>query len=494
MKKSALLAAALVLCTANAWAYENNAAGFSVKDRQPFYKMESAKLYAFSSFSTDEFDKIAAKNMGSVHIVNYYDTAEMSQILGVPYNDAYFAAEYDKLALLQRSKLDLRTVPSPLLDLKKYALAEGKENLFLQEDLIKQQLGNIEPVLRLDKRGNYKLITQSYLYKQDNTLNELDISLVAANNNLYILTSITSDSTYYAPKTAAKDEKMPAKSSPAPELKSKKLDLKVEAVKFESLPQELSKKLWQEHWQLVKSFKALQPQKAKQTLQFIDSYKGKTIVLPKDWVYGQLQIKEDKAKGCLTMAAPVANLRKIFAEMDYLCLYKHLDAATEAKKASAAKEQEKVASTADIAHKLPELDQKQQEFASTEARKVLKNFDAFLMTLSYQTKDKDFQAMAESALSSKMGADMLLAETLSSLKKSNFENFALESFDYKLNFASEKASAVITGRTKWLKDFSYDNLLQLDLTKNDASFLLYAHKPEISTPGELQKSMRDWQF
>ena len=81
MNKSALLAAALVLCTANAWAYENNAAGFSVKDRQPFYKMESAKLYVFSSFSTDEFDKIAAKNMGSVHIVNYYDTAEMSHFI-----------------------------------------------------------------------------------------------------------------------------------------------------------------------------------------------------------------------------------------------------------------------------------------------------------------------------------------------------------------------------------------------------------------------------
>ena len=40
-------------------------------------------------------------------------------------------------------------------------------------------------------------------------------------------------------------------------------------------------------------------------------------MLPKDWVYGQLQIIEDKAKGCLTMAAPVANLRKIIAEMDY---------------------------------------------------------------------------------------------------------------------------------------------------------------------------------
>ena len=71
MKKSALLAACLVLCTANAWAYENSAAGFSVKDGQPFYKMESTKLYAFSSFSTDEFNKLSDKRECSVHIVNY---------------------------------------------------------------------------------------------------------------------------------------------------------------------------------------------------------------------------------------------------------------------------------------------------------------------------------------------------------------------------------------------------------------------------------------
>ena len=38
----------------------------------------------------------------------------------------------------------------------------------------------------------------------------------------------------------------------------------------------------------MKGFKAFQPQKAKQTLQFIDSYKDKTIVLPKDWVYGSI--------------------------------------------------------------------------------------------------------------------------------------------------------------------------------------------------------------
>ena len=71
MKKSALLAAALVISASTAWAYDNPTAGFSVKDKQPFYKMESAKLYAFSSFGADELAKLEKKDRGSIHIVNY---------------------------------------------------------------------------------------------------------------------------------------------------------------------------------------------------------------------------------------------------------------------------------------------------------------------------------------------------------------------------------------------------------------------------------------
>lgn len=491
MKKSALLAAALVLCTANAWAYENSASGFSVKDGQPFYKMESSKMYAFSSFSTDEFAKLGDKNRGSVHIVNYYNKAEMSKILGVDYSDAYFAAEYDKLALLQRSKLDLRTVPSPLLDLKKYTAAESKDSLLLQEDFIKQQLGDIEPVLRVDKRGNSKVITQSYFYKQKDVLNELDVSMISANNNLYLLTSITSHS---QSADGEADKEKTTNASQETKQQGKAGAPKLEAVKPDTLPQELRQKLWQEHWQLVKGFKAFQPQNTKQALQFVDAYKGKTVVLPQNWVYGQLQFKEKAAKGCLTMAAPIDNLRKIFAEMDYLGLYKHLDSAVASKEASEPKAQEQPAYAVDIADKLPELDSQQQEFASAEGRKVLKNFHALLMTLSYQSKDKDFQAMAESALGSKMGLDMLLAESLASLKHSKFDNFALESFDYKLDFAPDQAHATIVGRTKWFKEFSYDNLLRFDLSKSAGSMLLYAHKPEYPTAEELQKSLRLWQF
>lgn len=491
MKKTALLAACLVLGTANAWAYENGAAGFSVKDGKPFYKMESAKLYAFSSFSADAFHKLDEQNRGSIHIVNYFNAAEMSKVLGVEYNDAYFAAEYAKLALLKRSQLDLRTLPSPLLDLKKYALANGKDTLQVQEEFFKhhmQQLGNIEPSLRIDERGKYKLITQSFLYRQDNVLNELDISLVAANNKLYMLTTITSDSKYFAADgaKAAKDEA----SNGLLELEqaNKTTAPKISAVKPDSLPQELRNKLLQSHWQLIKSFAAFQPYKGKQALQFVDSYKGKAVVLPSNWVYGQLQFKEKKGAACLTMAAPVENLRKVFAKMDYFELYKHFAADATAAEANSRE------NITDTASKLPVLDYKQQSFVAAEGRKALHNFDSFLMTFSYQTKDKDFQDMADSALSSKPSVEMLLTETLNSLKNRSFDNFVLESYAYKLDHAPDKVQTIITGRSKLFNKYTYDNLLQLALSKNSGSILLYAHKPETLTAEELSTSINTWQF
>ena len=474
MKKSALLASVLVLYAANAWAYENPAAGFSVRDKDPFYKMESSKLYAFSSFSTSEFAKLENKDMGSIHVINYYTGADMGKILGVNYNDAYFAAEYEKLALLERSKLDLRTVPSPLLDLKKYALLDDKGSILLQDDFLKQQLAKIEPTVRIDKIGQYKVITQSYLYKQDNTLNELDISLVAAHNSLYLLTSITTDSKYYAQKAEAVAEKSKNSTANEDNLSSKALskDLQIEKVQLKTLPLSLRKSLWQEHVKLVKGFKTFQPKQSKQELQFVDSYKGKTVVLPQDWVYGQLQIKDKQGQGCLTMAAPVQNLRRIFAEMDYLGLYQSLEGSS----------------------KLPVFNTEVPPATKPEARKVLKNLNAFLLTLSYQTKDKDFQAMTEAALASKLGADALLSDSLNFLKNHSGETFALEKYTYKLDFTPNKVLATIQGRTKLLQEFQYDNFMQIALLKNSGSVLLYAHKPEENTSTELEQSLREWDF
>ena len=44
MNKSAILAAMLILASSSASAYENSYAGYSVKDGQPFYKLEAKKV------------------------------------------------------------------------------------------------------------------------------------------------------------------------------------------------------------------------------------------------------------------------------------------------------------------------------------------------------------------------------------------------------------------------------------------------------------------
>ena len=49
MKKSAVVAIVLSMLTTQAWAYENLQAGYSVQDKNPYYKVESNKVYGFSN-------------------------------------------------------------------------------------------------------------------------------------------------------------------------------------------------------------------------------------------------------------------------------------------------------------------------------------------------------------------------------------------------------------------------------------------------------------
>ena len=101
MKKITVLAAVLVLCAAHASAYENSYAGYSVKDGQPYYKLEAKKVYAYTNISSKKVyqNEENLKNT-AVNIVNYYTAEDMEQILGEKFSTAYFDAEYEKLALL----------------------------------------------------------------------------------------------------------------------------------------------------------------------------------------------------------------------------------------------------------------------------------------------------------------------------------------------------------------------------------------------------------
>ena len=160
MKKSAALAAALLVFASSAYAYENSYAGYSIKDGDPYVRAETNKVYAYSSAQSSDVAKMlkeAEKNTKKktadtsfldkyqgMNAVNYYTAAEMKEILGEDFSSSYFDAEYEKLALLERSQLNLKTVPTPLLDMEKYNAFENKGNIVMQNQVWKdtRRLGN----------------------------------------------------------------------------------------------------------------------------------------------------------------------------------------------------------------------------------------------------------------------------------------------------------------------------------------------------------------
>ena len=90
MNKSAILAAMLILASSSAYAYENSYAGYSVKDGQPYYKLEAKKVYAYTNISSKKAyqNEEDLKNT-AVNIVNYYTAEDMEQILGEKFSTAY---------------------------------------------------------------------------------------------------------------------------------------------------------------------------------------------------------------------------------------------------------------------------------------------------------------------------------------------------------------------------------------------------------------------
>lgn len=75
----------------------------------------------------------------------------MEQILGEKFSTAYFDAEYEKLALLERSQLNPKTVPAPLLELEKYAEHDSNGNVTIQSKVLKEKLDQLTPVIKVGK-------------------------------------------------------------------------------------------------------------------------------------------------------------------------------------------------------------------------------------------------------------------------------------------------------------------------------------------------------
>ena len=190
--------------------------------------------------------------------INHLSTDEASKICGEKFSTEYFNDQYEKLALLKRCELSLKTVPLPIWNLDKYV--ENKIEIPYSELGI-NKLEDVKSFLAVEKIGKHNVITVSHLYKQNKKLYALNTSLLSEKDQLYILSTYDVDDNVLAPK---EDEKL----EDVPEI-IKRMHAKEEEKIVNVIPKELEaevrKNIWDEHVKFVKKFKASKIKVASET-------------------------------------------------------------------------------------------------------------------------------------------------------------------------------------------------------------------------------------
>ena len=176
-------------------------------------------------------------------------TETATKICGEKFSTTYFDEQYEKLALLKRCELSLKTVPLAIWNLDKYE--EAGVNLPYSELGI-NKLEDIKSFLSVDKIGKHKVITVSHLYKQNKKLYALNTSLLSEADKLYTLTTYEVDDKVFAPKDDDKQEEVPAIIKRMQE----KEEAKIVNVTPAEIDVEVRDKIWQEHTKYVKKFTA----------------------------------------------------------------------------------------------------------------------------------------------------------------------------------------------------------------------------------------------
>lgn len=484
MKKITALAAALVLCAAHASAYENSYAGYSVKDGQPYYKLEAKKVYAYTNISSNKAyqNEEDLKNT-AVNIVNYYTAEDMEQILGEKFSTAYFDAEYEKLALLERSQLNPKTVPAPLLELEKYAEHDSNGNVTIQSKVLKEKLDQLTPVIKVGKIAGKKAITISYIYKQSDVLFKIDTSMVSANDRLYLLSTVNSDQDVYAPK---KDEKAADADTDIDDIEDIDTEdaasikeavekaLQVENVALRDIPAATMQRFDKAHTDLLKGFKAFVPTSTPKAISFTDTAVGKSVQLPDDWFYGQLNLRyKDKGTFYLTMASSMKQMQEVAANTDYDNIYSVLA----------------------IPASDPEYQQKFMELYTSGMRNVLEHWNHLLVTVSVDNiNDADAKELLATPVANKLAVESIINDGLQRIKGFSNDYFALKDYKTNYDFTKEKALIGINADTQLLKDFAYNNKILLSCNQKAATAMLFIKKIDVETEKSLEQQVNEWHF
>lgn len=507
MKKSAILAAALVLATSSAYAYENLHAGYSVKEKDPFYIMESARFFAYSSITSKDIANFEKEDFGSANIVAFYTADEVEKITGEKFDTAYFDKEYEKLALLNRSKLSLKTVPSPLLNFGAYNKVEQNGELLLKSPWMKDQIEKLEPVVTIGKQGKFKTMTTSYMYSQSDNLVRTDITLLSANDRLYALTTVNLVENFFADKDEKPEENIKDENTVAVSKEAAADDVPIgvedtpgnesmtvgefrkvmaEAVKMNNVTEadvmakdkNILKKIAKDHKKLLKGFKAFAPTSAEPAIAYKDTVTGNKVELPQQWFYAQMHFTDKDLNGNMTVAGSVPSVQLMSNEL-YTFGMNNLEIAPEVSNDTLL---------------MDAIDNKGiTAKGEASVRKALDYFDALLISGSIKfTGDDEFSYLLEEPVSSKLETEIFLGSNLERLKKYKSDYFKLNTYAYSVDTAIGRGAVDIFTNFTLFKDFYMNSKLRAVADGRTFSGAVYLEKQGIKESRLLTEAVEKW--
>lgn len=311
MKKILPFALSALLFAAPSFAYENHAAGFAVKDGKPALSITGQHFYGFSKLQSHRIGELKDLTAADFHQINFYSNADVQKLLDLkrPFTNKDFEECYQNISLLKRAELDPEIVPSPLLKL--FFRTEDR----LQGDIafapLIEKLGlnsfaqqKLQPMISVGERNKQKYIRISYLFQQGESLFSLISDMTAANDNIYILSSIYVNDLYFAEpsgETVKEDFDRELHSALQKTLKV----IKVDAGK---LKPETAKAIEQEHSSFVKGFKTMPNARIRASVAYYDVTLGRMVLVPQNWLLLSLKGEDKDMAGELYLTTSLESL------------------------------------------------------------------------------------------------------------------------------------------------------------------------------------------
>ncbi len=413
MKLLVLLAAVILLLPDPVSAYTDRYAGYSIKEDNSTAAITAENFRGF----------IDTEN--NFYAVSSYDAKEVKELIGENFSTKTFDREYEKLALMERSAISLKTVPLPLFDINLYTASLN---------LIEEPFH--EPDMRIDKLGKFKAVTLSYP-SQSNSSTIIHTSFVSANDKLYIIYS------------AGRNDN--------------------------DIEEKQQENTWERQKKFVNSLKIIRSNPEAPFLTYHDQMTKKTLVFPDDWAYLEINFNGTDGKGTLILSTPLHTLTTLTESFGGNYVISSMSVA------------ETVAKTNKVLDKLEQKIIDDTDDDNIEAKKkIIENMDAMLVMSSFTTSlaksNGPFGDLFHDTATNKASLEGLLNECFKRIENTDDDGyFSLKEYMYKIDISDKIASLDVESDIEFFGNYDFTSVFKLNLdTKNKGNLFWLTRRVDDS--------------